>query len=254
MFFLFLAVYLFYGIIAGKLYSAHAYCPYAVICFGVLQFSFTENMVFLFTGAIVLGLLISISTMFIGRKFCGYVCPIGTVQELLFKLRSKKYRLKKRVPFFYEKKFVKIKYFILLITALLVIIAKSPLYMNFCPVLTIARFPNIVVQGLILLFIIVAGSLLTERFWCRFLCPMAALMNVFQKIGKLFGFKRLLVNRNLESCIDCCICSNNCSMNINILNTEIVDNVDCIHCLICVGKCPRKNTLNEKMVKRDCYE
>jgi len=252
--FLLLAVYLFAGLIAGKFHSAHAFCPYASVCFGALKLRMAGHMVFLFTTAIVTGLLIGIVTMFIGRKFCGYICPVGTLQEYLFKLRSKRYRLLKRVPFFYERKFRVAKYFVLAITFVLVLLGISPLFMNFCPVLTLSRLPNIVIPGLILWIVIIAGGLLTDRFWCRFLCPYAALLNLFQKLSRLFGFKRLLIKRNLEKCIDCCNCIRNCPMNIDLQQGEYIKDDDCIHCLICAAACPKENTINEENTSRDCYE
>jgi polyferredoxin len=192
--------------------------------------------------------------MFIGRKFCGYICPIGTLQEVLFSLRSKKYRRLKRVPFFYEYKFRKLIYIIMGLTVVLVLIGKSPLYMLFCPVQTIGIIPNIFITGILIWLIIIIGSLFTERFWCRYLCPMAALMNLFQMLSKLFGFKRLMIKRNLEKCVDCCNCIKNCPMNIDLQQSEYIIDLNCIHCMKCAASCPKPNTINEEVTKRDCYE
>ncbi len=252
--FFLIAAYLFYELIRDVLQSAHAYCPYAVVCFGVLKASLAGNMVFLYPIAIVLGLVIGIATMFIGRKFCGYVCPIGTLQEWLFKLRNKKYRLSKRIPFFYERKFRSIKYFVLLLTVFLVLLRKSPLYMNFCPVLVLSRLPYIILPGLIIWLFIIIGGLFTERIFCRFLCPYGALLNLFQYMSKLFGFKRLLIRRNLEKCTDCCLCNKNCPMNINLAEDEYIKDHNCIHCLKCAEVCPKDHTLTEENTSRNCYE
>jgi polyferredoxin len=244
--FLLLAVYLFAGLIAGRFHSAHAFCPYATVCFGALQFSFAKNAVFLFSLTIGIGLLICTLTIFIGRKFCSYVCPIGTVQEFLFHLRSMQYRIKKRVPFFYEHKFRGIKYVILVLTLLLVVSGLSYIYMNFCPVLTISRLPSLIWPGLLLWVVILSGGLLTERFWCRFLCPFGALLNVFQYISKLFHCRHLILKRNIERCSGFCFCITNCPMNINLHESEYVIDINCIHCLKCITNCPKDKTIKEE--------
>lgn len=253
MFFL-VTLLIFALLITGKCTSVHAFCPYAVVCFGVLRLSFFPNLVFLFTGAIMLGVLIGIFTMFFGRKFCGYICPLGTLQEYLFKLRSRKYRLLKHLPFYYEQKFNKVKYFILIMTIILVAINKSPLFMNFCPNLVISRLPYLILPGIIIWAVILIGGLLTDRFFCRLLCPYAAFLNAFQYVSAKFGFKKLLIRRNLEKCIDCCNCMRNCPMNIDLSKDEYIKDPDCIHCLKCAEACPKDNTINEEMTERNCYE
>jgi polyferredoxin len=248
------AIYLFSMLIMGKYQAAHAFCPFSPICFGLMPFGQAGNLLIFFSSAIIFGLLICISTIFIGRKFCGYICPFGTLQEYLFQLRKKKYRLTKRIPFFYEYKFRRIKYLILTATAILTISGLSYTYMKFCPVMIISGLPKLMIPGIVTLIMIIGMGLLTERFWCRFLCPMAALMNLFQYMGKLFGFRRLMIYRNLETCIDCSLCNKNCTMNIDIQCKEYTTDVNCIHCLKCMASCPKKGTLSEKQVSKDCYE
>ena len=229
--------------IIGGTKVAHHFCPYAIVCFGFSGAAFIKITNTIFGVAIVAGFLISIITMFWGRKFCGYACPLGTIQEAIFRLRKKKYRMTKRIPFFYELKFKKIKYIVLILNSILVVSGLSYWYMNFCPILSISRIPHLAWQGIAILALILVGSYFTERFWCRFLCPYAALLNIFQGIGKLFGFKRSKIQRCMESCIDCNICNRNCPMNISISNEEVIEDQDCIHCGVCTCVCPKFKTL-----------
>lgn len=222
---------------------AHHFCPYAVVCFGLSGAAFIKITETIFGIAIIAGFLISILSMFWGRKFCGYICPLGTIQEAIFMLRSKKYRRTKRVPYFYENKFNKLKYLILILNAILVITGVGYLYMKLCPVLAVSRILNIGWQGYSVLILIIIGSYYIERIWCRFLCPYAALLNVFQSIGALFHIPRTKIYRCMESCIDCSICNNNCPMNINISDVEVIDDHNCIQCGICTCKCPKSDTL-----------
>jgi len=86
----------------------------------------------------------------------------------------------------------------------------------------------------------------TERFWCRFLCPYGALMNVFQKVGEWMGIKRRRMKRNLERCNDCGLCVLYCPMNLNLAEDEYINGADCIHCGLCAEVCPKPGTYSEE--------
>ncbi len=227
-------------IIKGR-QSIHNFCPYAVVCFGFLK----GNILFLSVGVAALGILIGmgfmILSMFFGRFFCGYICPLGTLQELLYALRRKK--LGKRVNWLVERKLARIKYVVLVLNILLVVAGLAWVYIRFCPIYGISRLSTLALGGLVVFALILGAGFFVERLWCRYLCPYAALLNLAQGLGKLFGIKRTMVLRNLERCIDCGICSANCPMNLDLLSSEYVDDPNCIHCLRCSRKCPKPGTI-----------
>lgn len=230
-------------ILAGRK-SIHNICPYAVICFGMLKANILSLTLQIAGLGIVLGLAFMLISMFWGRIFCGYICPLGTFQEGIYALFGKK--TFRQIPYFYERTFSKLKYWILAGTFILVIAGFSWIYINFCPFYALSRLPALAVGGLITIGIIVIGSIFLPRFWCRFLCPYAALLNLSQKLGGLFGIPRRMVHRNLERCIDCGLCARNCPMNLDILSQEYVQSVDCIHCLKCLAACPKPGTISEQ--------
>lgn len=230
-------------IIAGKK-SIHNVCPYAVICFGMLKGNFLSLTLQVAGLGIVLGLVFMLVSIFWGRIFCAYVCPLGTFQEGLYALLGRKST--RQIPYFYERTFSKLKYWILAATFILVIAGLSWIYINFCPFYALSRLPALAVGGLITLGIIIIGSIFLQRFWCRFLCPYAALLNLSQKLGELFGVPRRKVRRNLERCTDCGLCARNCPMNLDILSQEYVQSLDCIHCLKCLDACPKPGTISEQ--------
>lgn len=193
-----------------------------------------------FATAIFSGFLILVLSIFWGRKFCGYICPLGTIQEAVYRFDKKRCYRKKRLPFYLERKFAKLKYLILIITSIMVIRGVAYLYMNYCPVMAISRLPFLHLRSIIVILSILIAGYFVERIWCRFLCPYAALLNVFLWLGKLFGIKRKMVGRNLEKCNDCGVCASYCPMNINILEEEFVSDPNCIHCYICAEACPKK--------------
>ncbi|HQQ67618.1 MAG TPA: 4Fe-4S binding protein [Candidatus Cloacimonadota bacterium] len=221
--------------------SIHNFCPYAVVCFGFLK----GNMLFFSIGVASLGILVGIGfmilSMFHGRVFCGYICPLGTLQELLYSLRGEKRG--KQPNLLLERKLARFKYFVLATNIILVLAGLAWVFINFCPIYGISRLPSLALGSLVVFVLILVAGFFMERLWCRFLCPYAAMLNLAQMVGRLFGIKRTMVLRNLERCIDCGICSANCPMNLDLMSSENVDDPNCIHCLRCSQKCPKPGTI-----------
>lgn len=223
--------------------SIHALCLYATVCFGLGKAGIFTAAAGIFGITILVSLLVLIITIFRGREFCAYVCPLGTMQEAIFSLRSLKYRKKQTLSYIYENKFNKLKYFILIITSILSYIGIGYIYIRLCPIYALSLLIRMLAPGLaVMLLLVVLPAFFLNRFWCRFLCPFAALMNAFQALGKLFGLKRRKILRNLERCVDCGICSACCPMNIDIAAEEYVQSPECIHCYLCACKCPKPGT------------
>lgn len=226
--------------------SIHNICPYSIVCFGLLKGNLINFSVGVASLGIFIGLLFMLLSIWYGRVFCAYICPLGTLQELTYSLRRKKPR--QHVAFIYERRLAKFKYIVLLINAILVLLGVSWLYINFCPIYGLSRLPTWAMGGLLVFAMILLLGLCLERFWCRYLCPYAALLNLSQKLGKVLNIPRRKVYRNLERCIDCGLCSQNCPMNLDILAAEYVEAEDCIHCLRCTLPCPKPGTIS---IRRD---
>lgn len=228
---------------------AHAYCPYASVCFGVMGINPSFGQ-FLYTYAIIAGIIIVLLSIFIGRKFCGYVCPIGTIQELVYKINPKSEKPKShKFPIKLHKFLSVFKYVILIITIVLVLVSFQFIFMKFCPILAIAHPQNITIAGILSLLIIFVVGIFVERFWCNYLCPYAALMNVFLWLGKIVRIPRSKILRNMEACIDCRLCSKHCPMQIPVHDKQYIDNIDCIHCYRCLAKCPQQKGLTVHFTK-----
>ena len=248
--FLGISVSLFVLLIQGTLPVAHSYCPYASVCFGVWKIG-AGFAPFIFPVAIIVGVLIAASTVFFGRWFCGYVCPIGTVQELIYSGRKTKKKFEQIIPYHTHKYLNALKYGVLLFTAISAFLGMQYLYMRFCPVLTIAHIQTATIAGIIILGIIIFAGYFVERFWCRYLCPYAALMNIFQKIADLIGIKRYMIFRNIHTSINCFNCLNYCPMNIDIGYNEKISDINCIKCLGCVRQCSKTDKEKSKCIYRD---
>ena len=86
-------------------------------------------------------------------------------------------------------------------------------------------------------FAVALYPLLGSRVWCRFFCPMAAMLGLIQKFGRF----RITVKDNM--CISCGNCSTYCEMGIDVRayaqNNESFKRASCVGCGMCAHVCPR---------------
>lgn len=231
---------------------------------GALQNTFTKGS-FSFP-FYVFGFLAIVGAL-VGKMTCGWLCPFGLLQDLMYKLTHwKNYTLSKiRIP----KIFNYLKYVVL---ALLVVLMPlflvdqfdmgSPWFCKIlCPAGTFgAGIPMVIINDAVqpsaisfdpgshlpinlgfmhigkyfgikvsILIILLVAFLFIRRPFCRFLCPLGAIYGAFNKVS-IFKMK---VN---DKCISCDKCYKVCPMEIKIYHNDNSEN--CIRCLDCVDACP----------------
>lgn len=74
------------------------------------------------------------------------------------------------------------------------------------------------------------------RTWCRFACPLAALMNVYARVSRF----RILADK--PRCISCGVCTAVCHQGVDVAAFAVrgrpMDDPQCVRCSACVGACP----------------
>ena len=88
-----------------------------------------------------------------------------------------------------------------------------------------------------MLAVSLVGSLLFDRFFCKYLCPMGAFLALIRRVG---WFR---VRRNEGTCIHCSACTNACPVNIPVETLAQVHDAECINCNTLRQMCPVKDTL-----------
>ena len=191
---------------------------------------------------ILLGIVVATALLF-RRAFCGYVCPLGAIQEFSAKLGSLIFRGKRPVmPTWVDRPARWLKYVVLAgftiwtwQAATLVLRPYDPwvAYMHITSTEVIAEFA----VGLVVLGITVIGSVVYDRFFCKYACPMGAFL------AAISWFSVFKVRRSADTCTNCSACDKVCPVNVTVSMVDVVSDPECINCNECVNVCPVKDTL-----------
>lgn len=183
------------------------------------------------------------ATILFGRWFCGYLCSFGAMQDLLWFVSKKTFKLRHRVPPKLDRALRRSKYILLaLIAALLwtglVSTDLSGPWSVFGQYTDLGSRPGLApllsVGGALLILIILA-SIFIERGFCRYLCPMGAVYAILSKL------QRFPVLKKRDACGSCRSCSQSCAMALELGEVDAVHSGECIRCMRCAEICPRGN-------------
>ena len=179
------------------------------------------------------------------RTICGALCPMGLLQELLFKFKTPKIKKSNITRAFSYLKYVILVVFVIILPVMYMY-ANIPLpafckYIcpagivegavsllsnpNNSPMLSIL---NIIFSWKFMLLIgFITMCIFMYRFFCRFFCPLGAIYGFFNQ----FSFLGIQVNR--DSCTSCGKCVNVCKMDVHKVGDH-----ECINCGECINVCP----------------
>lgn len=173
-----------------------------------------------------------------GAWFCGWLCPLGFIQEWLGRLgrllRIPRIRLPQKVG-----KWFSLSRYILLAFSFfgigVVLIAQSP-YASFMGIVD-WNMSYITRTAWILLGVFLGASLFIDRPFCRYFCPEGA------RYGILSMLRVFTITRNEETCVSCKKCDSVCPSVIEVSKYSNVRNAQCINCMKCISVCPVQGTL-----------
>lgn len=205
--------------IVGGLFS----CPFSIpfvlcpICPTPCTFNLIRPWLF--------GIIVATSLL-IGRVFCGLLCPLGIISDLLFKSPVKKLHLSginKRL--LYLKYGVVILFLYMMSEAAAILLGLQPVQGLWSFLVGYRDEMTVIIVASVLVIII--SSTFIYRSWCRYLCPLGTLLSLFNR------FSLLTMERDPERCGLCDACFKSCPLGL----PNFSDSTDCIRCLSCYAAC-----------------
>jgi len=157
-----------------------------------------------------------------GRIFCGYLCPFGALQDFIEHLVPR--RFKRELPPGAHRAASKVKYLVLatVLGAALLGVQVS-LYQYVEPFATVFFLSTSVLLWTIALGFLAASAVI-PRFYCRYVCPLGALLAV----GSLVSLRRI---RRVEQCGHCHVCEQKCPT--RAIRGPKIDFSECVRCNVC---------------------
>jgi polyferredoxin len=224
--------------------------------------------------AFFLAILVIVATIILGRVFCGWICPLGTLNNMVGALEKK--RSPKAPRNWHWLKYCLLIFLItmslfslqftgvfdpvsLLIRSLSLSVYPAASYatravfdmfynLNIPALSSISEFIYTLFKKLwlpfqqpfflqsvflgLLFFIILGLNLLEKRFWCKYLCPLGALLGLFSRYS-------FLTRQVSEGCNSCGACTFDCQGNASPDQKENWHNTECMVCMNCDDLCPQ---------------
>ena len=186
---------------------------------------------------------LAISILF-RKAFCGWLCPIGTLSEGLWKFGRRMFG-NWALPRWADLPLRSLKY--ILLTFFLYAVAtmsagsieaflSSP-YGLVADVKMLHFFQHLTETAAFTLGALLVLSIFLQNFWCRYLCPYGALM------GLAAIFSPAKIRRDEERCIDCAKCTKACPALLKVDKLVCIQSAECTGCLECVAVCPAEGAL-----------
>jgi polyferredoxin len=212
--------------------TADAVCPLRALEISVFKGNFSWKL--LLYPLLILGLLGVTS----GRSICGWGCPIGFLQRGAGRI-ARRFKFPKIDRYLRYLKYINLLFLVIIIPYFVgfmftdicpvgILTGTIPiLFMDQKFVPTFFFYPGIAI--FILFFILIFR---VERGWCRYFCPVGAILAPFNKISKLH------ISIDEKKCTHCNLCKDACPMGIDVKSME--RSPECILCGKCIEICPKQ--------------
>jgi len=193
---------------------------------------------------IVLGIGLLVGTVLAGGAFCGWICPFGTLQDILSGLRKRIRLPELKIPVSLDRWLRYGRFFVLALVLFKTISTVKLWFSGVDPYRTIFSLEWLFDfnwaehwQAYLIACTILIASFWINRFWCKYLCPLGGALSL---VGHL---SLLRIRRDQTDCKNCGLCEKPCPVGISVAKANPRVNPNCIGCLDCVEACPRRASL-----------
>jgi polyferredoxin len=193
-------------------------------------------------GSLIMFGLMFLTSLFLGRAWCGWVCPGGGMQEIVEPVNNRPVR---------GEKIDWIKWLIWVpwvgMIAWLAVRAGGyssvvPFFMMESGVSVDEPFKYIIYYGVVLIFLILAVAV-GRRAGCHTICWMAPFMMIGRWVRNRLNLPALRLQADASACSDCKTCTRGCPMSLDVnamVQKEQMEHSECILCGTCIDHCSKK--------------
>jgi ferredoxin-type protein NapH len=188
-------------------------------------------------GSFIIFAFLFISALFVGRCFCGWLCPGGGCQEAIMPVRNR--RIKKG-------NWVKWIIWVPWIGSIALLAIKSGGYKTidfFYQTkhgLSIGDINALLTYFFVLALIAIPAFTIGTRSFCHHLCWMAPFMIIGKAIRDRFKWKSLILVPDAGKCVACHTCTSHCPMSLEVeemVKNNDMNDAECILCGSCIDNC-----------------
>jgi len=223
-----------------------AYCPFGGLE-NLYQFITTGGFIRrLEPSTMIIFVIVVLLTLVFSRGFCGWICPFGAIQEWIGLLGKKVLGKKYNPTGSWDRSLRYLKYVVLAVIIALTWWTGTLIFHDYDPFVAFFHFGEGIDEkpwAYGILFAVLIGSFFIDRFFCKYACPLGAVLGI---LGK-FGLTR--IHRETAGCNSCNICQQKCPAHIDFLSVTDIRTAECNHCLDCVVDCPIPGIITARVFK-----
>jgi polyferredoxin len=202
-------------------------------------------------GMFLLVAFVSISLVF-RKAFCGWLCPIGTISEWLWRGGEAVFGRNVRVwrpldVLLRGLKYILLGLFLYAVGSMsagdIAAFLESP-YGLIADVKMLDFFRRMGTTAAVVIGVLLLVAVPVKNAWCRYLCPYGALMGLVALVSPT------QIRRRAELCIDCAMCTKACPAGLPVDRIASVRSAECSACMLCVTACPAVGALDLSVSRR----
>jgi polyferredoxin len=193
-------------------------------------------------GSMVLFALLFLFSLFFGRAFCGWACPLGGLQECLMGASGKRARGGSRD---WIKYFIWVPWLAFIGVGAVVAggITKLDIFYRTDHGVSVSDIHSLIIYFAVVAIVTAFALIGGRRSFCHTLCWIAPFMVLGTKLRNALRIPSLHLKAEPEKCTGCVQCTKHCPMSLDV--NEMVKrgdmrNAECILCGECVDGCARK--------------
>ena len=229
----------------GRPDGVEAFLPIAALL-GIRDWLASGSINPVHPAAIIILLAAIATSLLLRRSFCSWICPVGTVEELLWKRGFRLFRRNFHPPGWLDIMLRSMKYLLLAFFIYYIFIAMpadqvsafiASDYNRIADVRLLDFFLHLSGTALVVISLLLLLSFPLKNPFCRFLCPYGALL------GLVAICSPLKVTRSNMNCVSCGVCNQLCPAKIPVMAKERVHSPECIGCWRCISYCRAEGAL-----------